>query len=116
MMSSAVTCTVANVNLCPGSGIFKIFTGNKLLCAIIGTGKKNFLKQFLRSFQATKCFYQGSHRIWKVAEKIPCIEKSWNLKVSEKNHGKIMEFCDEVAFWKSVSHKFFSHASLARQF
>ena len=37
------------LSLCPGSGIFKTFAGN-----IIGTGKKNFLKQFLQSFQAKK--------------------------------------------------------------
>ena len=43
-----------DVSLCPGSGIFKTFAGNVLFCAIIGTGKKNFLKQFLRSFQAKK--------------------------------------------------------------
>ena len=34
----------------PGSGIFKTFAGNVLFCTIIGTGKKNFLKQFLQRF------------------------------------------------------------------
>ena len=45
------------VSLCPGSDVFKMLAGNMLLCAIIGTGKKNFLKHFLQSFRAKKCFY-----------------------------------------------------------
>ena len=45
-------------SLCPWSGIFKTFAGNMLFRAIIGTGKKNFLKQFLQSFRAKKCFMQ----------------------------------------------------------
>ena len=43
-----------DVSLCPGSGIFKTFAGNVLFWAITGTGKKNFLKQFLQSFRAKK--------------------------------------------------------------
>ena len=46
-----------DVSLCPGSGIFKMFTVNMLFCAIIGTGKKNSLKQFLLSVRAKRCFY-----------------------------------------------------------
>ena len=34
-----------------------MFTGNMLFRAIIGTGKKNFLKQSLQSFQAKNYFY-----------------------------------------------------------
>ena len=45
-----------DVSLCPGSGVFKTFAGNVLFRAIIGTGKKNFLKQFLQSFRAKKMF------------------------------------------------------------
>ena len=64
--SGAVTKTVViisnvhssdGVSLCPGSNVFKTFAGNVLLRAIIGTGKKNFLKHFLQSFRAKKCFY-----------------------------------------------------------
>ena len=40
-----------DVSLCPGSGIFETFAGNVLFRAIIGKGKKNFLKQ---SFRAKK--------------------------------------------------------------
>ena len=46
-----------DVSLCPGSGIFKTFAGNVLFRTIIGTGKKNFLKQFLQSFRAKRMFY-----------------------------------------------------------
>ena len=43
-----------DVSLCPGSGVFKMFAGNVLFRAIIGTCKKNYLKQFLQSLQAKK--------------------------------------------------------------
>ena len=46
-----------DVSLCPGSGVFNTFAGNVLFRAIIGTGKKKFLKQFLQSFRAKKMFY-----------------------------------------------------------
>ena len=52
----------------------------------------------------------GKHGKW--LKKIPCMEKSWNLKINEK----IMEFWHEIAFWMSISHKFFSLASLALHF
>ena len=39
-----------DVSLHPGRGTFKMSAGNMLFHAIIGTGKKNFLKQFLQSF------------------------------------------------------------------
>ena len=66
MMSSLIMCTVANVisrcqddvSLCPGSGSFKTFAGNMLFRAIIGTGKNNFLKEFLHRFRATNVFMQ----------------------------------------------------------
>ena len=32
-----------------------------------------------------------SWKTWKVTKKVPCMEKSWNLK-KKNNHGKIMEF------------------------
>ena len=71
LMSSSVTCTVANViswreddiSLCHGSSVFKTFAGNMPFHAIVGTGKKNFSKDFFcdgctcQSFRATKCFY-----------------------------------------------------------
>ena len=44
-----------DVSLCLGSGVFKTFACNVLFRAIIGTGKKNFLKRFLQSFWAKKC-------------------------------------------------------------
>ena len=44
------------VSLCLGSGIFKMFSGNMLIRTIIGTGKKNFLKQFLQSSGAKNGF------------------------------------------------------------
>ena len=46
-----------DVGLCPGSGVFKTFAGNMLFWVIIGTGKKNFLKQFLENFQTKNMFY-----------------------------------------------------------
>ena len=32
----------------------------------------------------------------KSQKKVPCMEKSWNLKKNLKNHGKIMEFCEII--------------------
>ena len=46
-----------SIDICPGSGVFKTFVGNVPFRAIIGTGKKNFSKHFLISFQVTKCFF-----------------------------------------------------------
>ena len=46
------------VSLYPGSDVFKRSAGNMLFRANIGTGKKNFLKQFLESFRAGKSFMQ----------------------------------------------------------
>ena len=48
--------SIDDISLCPGSGFFKMFAGNVLFRAIIGTGKKNVLKQCLQSFRATKMF------------------------------------------------------------
>ena len=56
-VANVISCRQDDVSLCPGSGVFKTFAGNVLFRAIIGTGKKNFSKQFLQSFRATKCFY-----------------------------------------------------------
>ena len=47
------------------------------------------------------CLNQGSHKLWKswktwkITKKVPCMEKSWNLK-KMNNHGKIMEFCEII--------------------
>ena len=47
------------------------------------------------------CLNQGAHKlrkswkIWKITKKVPCMEKSWNLK-KKNNHGKIMEFCEII--------------------
>ena len=59
LMSSAVTCTVANVIswrqneiiICPESCIFKTFADNIPFRAILGTEKKDFSKHFLHSFE-----------------------------------------------------------------
>ena len=32
-------------------------------------------------------------------KKVPCMEKSWNLKKKMNNPGKIMEFCEIVKTW-----------------
>ena len=45
-----------DVSLCPGSSVFKTFARNMLFHAIIGTGKKNFLKQFLPTFSCKIIF------------------------------------------------------------
>ena len=41
---------------------------------------------------------QGSHKLFgkpgKSPNKVPYIEKSWNLKKNWNNHGKFMEFCE----------------------
>ena len=45
---------------------------------------------------------QGSHKhwkswkTWKITKKVPCMEKSWNLKKKLNNQGKIMEFYDII--------------------
>ena len=65
LTSSSVTCTKANViSWCqngviirPGSDVFKTSACNLPFCTIIGTGKKNFSKHFLQSFQVKECFY-----------------------------------------------------------
>ena len=46
------------VSLCPGSDVFKTSAGNILFRANIGTGKKNFWKQFLEVFERKKSFMQ----------------------------------------------------------
>ena len=39
------------------------------------------------------CSSQGSHKLCKITKKVPCMEKSWNLKKKKlNNHGKTMEF------------------------
>ena len=57
-------------------------------------------------------FPQALENIENGWKKNPCMEKSWNLKINEK----IREFWHEIAFWMSVSCKFFSLASLAQRF
>ena len=48
-----------DISLCPGNSIFKTFAGDMhSFRAIIVTGKKHFLKQFLQRFRAKKCFMQ----------------------------------------------------------
>ena len=32
----------------------------------------------------------------KSLKKVPCMEKSWNLKKTLNNHGEILEFCEII--------------------
>ena len=46
-------------------------------------------------------YLQGFHKLWKswktwkTTKKVPCMEKSWNLK-KLNNHGKIMEYSEII--------------------
>ena len=46
-----------DVGLCPGSGVFKMFGGNMLFRAIIGTGKLKFFEAISPKFSSEKMFY-----------------------------------------------------------
>ena len=51
-----------DVGLFPGSSISKMFAGNMLFRAIIGTDKKNFLKQLLQSFKEKNVLCNNSNQ------------------------------------------------------
>ena len=58
---------------------------------------------------------QGSHRLWKkwkMDEKIPCMEKSWNLKINEKS----WNFGMRLLFGCQYHSNFFLLPSLTQQF
>ena len=43
-------------------------------------------------------FPRALENLEKAQKKVPCMEKSWNLKKKKinNNHGKIMEFCEII--------------------
>ena len=73
----------------------------KFMCSINGVGKR--------------WHEQGSHRFWKtwkVDEKIPCMEKPWNLKINEKS----WNFGMRLLFGCQYHSNFFLLPPLAQQF
>ena len=65
---------------------------------------KSALKSAGKSLKNLKSplILQGSHKLWKswktwkITKKVPCMEKSWNLKKTLNNQGKIMEFYEII--------------------
>ena len=64
-----------------------------LICTVIEDNHYGYEGQTHRVPTST-----GNHgKLGKSPKKVPCMEKSWNLKKETlNNHGKIMEFCEII--------------------
>ena len=59
-------------------------------------GTLNTNTQYILELYTAQIKYRVPTSSGKSRQKVPCMEKSWNLKKKLINHGKIMEFCDII--------------------